>query len=144
MKLPKDIIEDTFSEIYNNLNIHKEDVAVVMTFIEFIDKININTFFTEESKDAIVTYIVDTSEKQETILDFINNLNIRLSINGLDTKEVFKNVKENFNAFSTSKELPENLSELLKPESASNTGVVIEMSFLIRLYGINLIQELKK
>lgn len=139
----KHIIEDTFTEVYQNLNIHADEAKIIKDFIIHVDKLNINTFFIESSVMELMDYIVEKSERQEAILDFVNSMNIRLTVNGLDCKDIFSKIKESYTSFINSEELPENLKKQLTLESKEKDTMIVNISFLVRLYGINLIEELK-
>lgn len=137
----KDLIEGTIREAYGSLLLNKEEALEVINFIEFIDSLNINTFFVKESVESIMTDIYKQSERQDIILDFLFTLNIKLSINGVDVEELVKTINKSISELVTTKELDNELIKQLKVDKETFSGSIINTCFLIKLYGINLLIE---
>lgn len=138
----KDIIEFTIEEVLNDFAVVEEDFIKISDFILELTKVNINTFLTEGAENKLIESLTKDSTKQDLLLDFITAFIVKLSINNLDTDKIIQLTRNNIYNIVVSESLPVSLREQLMFNKDGVDDKVMNILFIIRIYGINILNNI--
>ncbi len=138
----KEVIEETIIETLNAAAIYEEEYITIMKFIGFLNKLNLNTISKKESMLLISTELTSTSEVQDTLIDFLQSLAIRLRIKDIDLSILKNMILPSLEIVSNSKLLTSDLRDIIG--ITDNMDDLIILCIIIKIYGVTIYNELNK
>jgi hypothetical protein len=130
------IIEDVIKETYLATKINKMENNTIINFLHNIDQLNVYTFFTEEASVSLMDKIKNDVDTQDIILDFINTILFKLRVLNIDINLLFNIIKDTTKIFTSSTDLDNEFKDQIIPDEKYMDGVIINMAYLIKIYGI--------
>jgi len=135
----KDVITESVKSTIDNFTLNIDDLTILFNFMNFLNKVNINTFFTKTAINEILNALTEKAEAQDVVLDFINSLHLEMMLRGIDLDNLSKSIITTISKVNSSDTLPTALVGQLKN---GNVSVFITTLLLVRIYGIKTIVDI--